>query len=44
MNHMFRGAFPITAMALDAESKMLVLSVGPSVFHWGQGGNYPGTW
>ena len=32
MNHMFRGAFPITAMALDAESRTLVLSVGPSVF------------
>jgi hypothetical protein len=32
MNHLFRGAFPITAMALDAESKTLVLSVGPDVF------------
>ena len=32
MNHLFREASPITAMALDAESKTLVLSVGPSVF------------
>ncbi|KAF9781587.1 hypothetical protein BJ322DRAFT_1022987 [Thelephora terrestris] len=31
-NHMFRGAFPITAMALDTKSKTLVLSVGPGVF------------
>ena len=31
-NDSFRGAFPITAMALDIESKTLVLSVGPGVF------------
>ena len=31
-NNTFRGAFPITAMALDIESKTLVLSVGPEVF------------
>ena len=31
-NHSFRGVFPITPMALDTESKTLVLSVGPEVF------------
>jgi WD40 repeat protein len=31
-NHAFRGVFPITAMALDVDSKTLVLSVGPEVF------------
>jgi hypothetical protein len=31
-NNFFRGAFPMTAMALDSESKTLVLSVGPEVF------------
>jgi len=31
-NSVFRGVFPITAMALDVESKTLVLSVGPEVF------------
>ncbi|KAF9777820.1 hypothetical protein BJ322DRAFT_1025551 [Thelephora terrestris] len=31
-NNLFRGSFPITAMALDAESKTLALSVGPNVF------------
>jgi WD40 repeat protein len=31
-NYTFRGAFPITAMAVDRESKTLVLSVGPGVF------------
>ena len=31
-NRLFRGALPITAMALDVESKTLVLSVGPGVF------------
>jgi hypothetical protein len=31
-NYLFHGAFPITAMALDAESKTMALSVGPSVF------------
>lgn len=30
-NNYFRGAFPVTAMALDSESKTLVLSVGPEV-------------
>jgi hypothetical protein len=32
VNNHFHGKFPITAMALDVESKMLVLSVGPDVF------------
>ena len=32
MNDFFHGAFPITAMALDAESETLVLSVGPEIF------------
>jgi len=31
-NSFFHGAFPVTAMALDAEAKTLVLSVGPEVF------------
>jgi WD40 repeat protein len=31
-NHTFRGVFPVTAMALDVESRTLVLSVGPEVF------------
>ena len=31
-NSLFRGVFPATAIALDAESKTLVLSVGPDVF------------
>ena len=32
VNSFFYGRFPTTAMALDAESKTLVLSVGPDVF------------
>ena len=32
LNHHFRGAFPITAMAIDAESKTMVLSVGPGIY------------
>lgn len=32
MNSFFHGVFPVTAIALDAESKTLVLSVGPEVF------------
>lgn len=32
VNSYFYGRFPITAMALDAESKTLALSVGPEVF------------
>ena len=32
VNSFFYGPFPTTAMALDAESKTLVLSVGPDVF------------
>lgn len=31
-NSFFRGAFPVTAIALDAEAKTLVLSIGPEVF------------
>ena len=31
-NNLFHGVFPVTAIALDAESKTLVLSVGPDVF------------
>ena len=31
-NSLFHGAFPVTALALDADSKTLVLSVGPGVF------------
>jgi len=31
-NHHFRGAFPITAMAIDVESKRMVLSVGPGIY------------
>ena len=31
-NHTFRGVFPVTAMALDMESRTLVFSVGPEVF------------
>jgi hypothetical protein len=31
-NNLFHGMFPIAAIALDAESKTLVLSVGPDVF------------
>ncbi|KAF9642840.1 hypothetical protein BDM02DRAFT_3132825 [Thelephora ganbajun] len=31
-NSVFHGVFPVTAMALDTESKTLVLSVGPEVF------------
>lgn len=30
-NNFFHGAFPITAMALDAEFETLVLSVGPEI-------------
>ena len=32
VNSLFHGAFPVTAIALDADSKTLVLSVGPGVF------------
>jgi WD40 repeat protein len=32
VNTLFRGAFPVTAITLDADSKTLVLSVGPGVF------------
>ena len=32
MNSLFHGAFPVSAIALDADSKTLVLSVGPGVF------------
>lgn len=32
VNCFFQGVFPATAIALDAESKTLVLSVGPDVF------------
>lgn len=32
VNSFFYGEFPATAIALDSESKMLVLSVGPDVF------------
>ena len=32
VNGLFHGVFPVTAIALDAESKTLVLSVGPDVF------------
>lgn len=32
VNSLFRGKFPITAIALDAESKMLVFAVGPDIF------------
>jgi WD40 repeat protein len=32
VNGLFRGTSPTTAIALDAESKTLVLSVGPDVF------------
>lgn len=32
VNSFFHGVFPVTAIALDAESKTLVLSVGPDVF------------
>ena len=32
VNSFFRGPYPVTAIALDAESKTLVLSVGPDVF------------
>jgi hypothetical protein len=32
MNSLFYGKFPTTAIALDAESRTLVLSVGPDVF------------
>lgn len=31
-NNTFYGGFPVTAIALDAESRTLVLSVGPDVF------------
>jgi len=31
-NRLFRGGFPVTAISLDAESRTLVLSVGPDVF------------
>ena len=31
-NNFFHGGFPITAIALDMESRTLVLSVGPDVF------------
>ena len=31
-NGLFYGGFPVTAIALDVESKTLVLSVGPDVF------------
>ena len=32
INNSFHGEFPATAIALDVESKTLVLSVGPDVF------------
>lgn len=32
VNSLFRGSFPVTAIALDGESKTLVLSVGPGVY------------
>lgn len=32
VNNLFHGVFPATAIALDAESRTLVLSVGPDVF------------
>jgi hypothetical protein len=32
VNNFFHGSFPMTAIALDAESKTLALSVGPDVF------------
>ena len=32
VNNLFHGRFPTTAIALDADSKTLVLSVGPDVF------------
>ena len=32
INNLFYGGFPATAIALDAESKTLVLSVGPDIF------------
>ena len=32
VNGLFHGSFPVTAAALDVESKTLVLSVGPDVF------------
>ena len=32
VNNIFHGVFPATAIALDVESKTLVLSVGPDVF------------
>ena len=32
VNGFFRGSFPVTTITLDAESKTLVLSVGPDVF------------
>ena len=32
VNDRFHGPFPVTAIALDAESKTLVISVGPEVF------------
>lgn len=31
-NSLFHGVFPVTAIALDVESKTLALSVGPEVF------------
>lgn len=32
VNNFFYGVFPVTAIAIDVESKTLVLSVGPDVF------------
>lgn len=32
VNSLFHGVFPVTAIALDAESNTLVLSVGPDIF------------
>jgi len=32
VNGIFHGVFPVTAIALDVESKTLVLSIGPEVF------------
>lgn len=32
VNCIFHGVFPVTAIALDVESKTLVLSIGPEVF------------
>ena len=32
VNDFFHGSFPVTVISLDADSKTLVLSVGPEVF------------